>query len=277
MENFYLTLPSNTRDFDSNTTAEFRVRLPNPLELDGDWEVGLVEIQYPFSWNNLKGGHSIDTQDNWILVTFTEKFPVFKNGMIAVKIPPGYYGNIESMINAIEKALAAWTIPGDKSTENPSIRSEISLTKLVQLSYDTTYQKTKLKLDTTAIKGVVLGSTLQYMLGFGGEWSHSFNKSLVYSTYPPDLTAGFNTLFVYCNIIQPQIVGNTLAPLLRTVPISGSFGSSVSSVFLSPHYIPLRNKSFETVEISIKDDQNHPIEFNFGKVILKLHFKKKEL
>ena len=52
---FYLTLPSNSSmtTFPDNTVANFRVKLPQALDLSGRWEVGLTEIQYPHSWCNV--------------------------------------------------------------------------------------------------------------------------------------------------------------------------------------------------------------------------------
>ena len=46
---FYLALPSNASldVFPDNKTTEYRVKLPQPFELDGNWEVGLYSISYP--------------------------------------------------------------------------------------------------------------------------------------------------------------------------------------------------------------------------------------
>ena len=52
---FYFTLPSNASAamYPRNTASEYRTQLPDPVELEGDWEVGLAEIQYPKSWNSI--------------------------------------------------------------------------------------------------------------------------------------------------------------------------------------------------------------------------------
>ena len=50
MDNFYITLPSNSSGyyFPANTVPDFRNILATPLELEHDnWEVGLVEMSYP--------------------------------------------------------------------------------------------------------------------------------------------------------------------------------------------------------------------------------------
>ena len=55
MSGFYLTLPSNSSMdyYKGNSLANFTTRLPNAIDLTGDWEVGLVEIQYPHNWYNV--------------------------------------------------------------------------------------------------------------------------------------------------------------------------------------------------------------------------------
>jgi hypothetical protein len=46
---FYLTLPSNASldVFPDNKTGSYRVKLPHPIDLNGNWEVGLYSISYP--------------------------------------------------------------------------------------------------------------------------------------------------------------------------------------------------------------------------------------
>ena len=53
---FYLWLPSNSSSdvFPRNTLSEYRVRLPNSIQLSGDWEVALTEIQYKKNWHNIR-------------------------------------------------------------------------------------------------------------------------------------------------------------------------------------------------------------------------------
>ena len=55
---FYLTSPSNTsmQIYPINTLTNFTTQFPNSLFLDGHWEVRLTEIQYPYTWNNIRSG-----------------------------------------------------------------------------------------------------------------------------------------------------------------------------------------------------------------------------
>ena len=54
MTHFHVTLPSdNSLDtYPNNTTSRFTVKLPDRIELNGDYEVGLAELMYPHTWFN---------------------------------------------------------------------------------------------------------------------------------------------------------------------------------------------------------------------------------
>ena len=254
----YLTLPSNTKDFTSNTSSTFRVNLPNPLELSGEWQVALVEIQYPHSWYNLN-----DPDGNWIMVWSMELEKANYNSLVQLDVPSGSYTDVDELLSAIQREM--------KGLKTPV--KTLDLNRNLKLEYTPLDKRIRLKMHPKAIKSVMFGKQLQYMLGLDDQWPKQFHKSVHLAKYPPDLTAGFNTIFVYSDIVQPQVVGNTLVPLLRTVPTEGKYGDSVDRVFLAPHYIPLRTKTINSVEIAIKDDTDTPVKFNFGKVIVKLHLR----
>ena len=51
---FQLTLPSNSsiEFFPNNKASDFTTKLPTPISLEGDWELALIDIQYPhYSYN----------------------------------------------------------------------------------------------------------------------------------------------------------------------------------------------------------------------------------
>lgn len=97
---FYLTLPSNTETTDGNgenKTSAFCVHLPERIQLEGaDWEVGLAEILYPHSWQNI-------TEQN-----DTNKIRVFylpTSEWFETSIPCAYYNNINTLVTAIKEAI----------------------------------------------------------------------------------------------------------------------------------------------------------------------------
>ncbi len=53
--NFYATLPSNAsnKEHPQNKPEHYTVVLPITIEFKGEWEVALMEIQYPNNWYNV--------------------------------------------------------------------------------------------------------------------------------------------------------------------------------------------------------------------------------
>jgi hypothetical protein len=84
------------------------------------------------------------------------------------------------------------------------------------------------------------------------------------------------TMFIYCDVVSYQMVGDSMAPLLRTVPVdNGTDADVVSYVFSKIHYVPLSRAAFDSIEIHLTDDTGADIEFKQGHVTVKLHFRKK--
>ena len=52
---FYVTLPSDSsmQYFPDNKTSNFVTKLSRTLQLNGEWGVGLAEIDYPHTWYNI--------------------------------------------------------------------------------------------------------------------------------------------------------------------------------------------------------------------------------
>ena len=92
---------------------------------------------------------------------------------------------------------------------------------------------------------------------------------------PVDLEAGFHAMYLYTDIIEPQLVGDSKVSLLKVVKCSGEFMDNVSVNFPNLQYVPVNVKSFETVVIDIKDDTWEKVPFELRKVIVTLHFKQR--
>ena len=59
MDQFYVTLPSNSSEdvYGRQPMSSYKTHLAHQLHLDvSDWEVGLAEIIYPHTWNNITEG-----------------------------------------------------------------------------------------------------------------------------------------------------------------------------------------------------------------------------
>ncbi len=79
-------------------------------------------------------------------------------------------------------------------------------------------------------------------------------------------------MYVYCDVLENVPVGDTKAPLLRVMPVTGKNGDVSSICFDKPMYVPLQKKCFDTVEIDIRNEVGDPVPLEFGKSIITLHF-----
>ena len=102
---FYLTLPSNASldVFPDNKTTEYRVKLPQPVELDGSWEVGLYSISYPNTWYTLRD-INVDTHFYYVEGTGWPSVATVK------------YGHYETMQDFVKNMNAALELEIGNST-----------------------------------------------------------------------------------------------------------------------------------------------------------------
>ena len=62
-------------------------------------------------------------------------------------------------------------------------------------------------------------------------------------TYPVDLQGGRHTMFLYCDLIQNEILGDTQTSLLRAIPLDTSTRSAIcSKTFYKLQWKPINKK-----------------------------------
>jgi hypothetical protein len=273
MNQFYVTLPSNSVSHQNrykvdeteaddgpgvNTQSEFRVQLPNQIRLDGEWEVALAEIIYPHSWYN------VDTEKHTDCHIFISLHHTTENKIVICAIPSGSYETTEALLEAVNHQL------------DQSLGIEGYFDKDVQLRYDTIKRRVDLICSDLVLK-IAIGEKLRYMLGLDKQRrEHWLNPRHLAAKYPVDLRGGFDALYVYCDLVSNQVVGDVLVPLLRVINIEGQHDDIVAKTYNNPHYVPVVKQEFNTIEISIKDDTNQSVRFMSGKVVVKLHFRKRK-
>jgi hypothetical protein len=96
------------------------------------------------------------------------------------------------------------------------------------------------------------------------------------SDWVVDVKKGLNSLYVYCPLVEPRMVGDAQVPLLRIVPVEGRDGEMITRVFDPIQYCPLLQRRFQTVEIDIRDDTGSIVPFERGRVVVTLHCRKRK-
>ena len=273
MTHFYLTLPSNSSQqyFPENTMTEFTTKLSSSIELTNEWEVGLAEIMFPRSWYTIpKKGLTIEVdcpRCDSALVLYNNKHESL-NFTTKIQIKGGYYNTMDELIQELNDAsVRAFAYTRDFS-DGP-IRPPV-------FEYKYTAKRTCVTLQ--------VGMTLEFppeletILGLDpsqNPLSNITNDTLrIGGNYSSDLQAGIHALYIYCDLLQFTHVGDIKAPLLRVVYSGGEMNDVVTRYYERPRYIPLQKKNFDCVQIIIRDDLGEKIQFENGKVLLTLHFRR---
>lgn len=225
--------------FPDNTLSNFKVKLPEIINLSGEWEVGLSSITFPHSWYSIT-----DVNQTFFYDDGTGAF-------LPAKINKGYYNSGKEVVQAISDTLKSRGV------------------KNIMIQFKDISEKVHIRLKGTS--RVAFENHLALLLGF--EYKRIVIDKNMTAPFVCDLNAGFQSLFIYLDIIDAQIVGDTKAPLLQAVPAKGKDGEVITLDYDSPQFIPLARKEFETIEILITDDKGEKVLFQRGRVLITLTFR----
>ena len=134
---FYITLPSNSslEIYPKNTLADFTVHLLQSLDLGGDWVVGLSEIQYPHTWNNVRK-LSNAFYARWGKEAMVERY----------EVPDGYYKSVNQVLDSMKNQM-------DEKRRNDLVISYDDVTRRVTIDVKNNLE-------------ILLGDGLASLLGF---------------------------------------------------------------------------------------------------------------
>lgn len=270
MSHFYMTLPSNSSRvyYPNNTLTRYTTRLITPIALSGDWECGLCEFTFPTTWHPKE-------KSNKMSVTFKRDPTGRKIEEHTVEFPinPVYYSNIESLVQHINIEL-------EKITDEYSSTQKYPRDQWPMLQYDSVTRKVSARLGYGM--HIYMTSDLNKMLGFGqyisvppgtwidrAAWIHALDGSQIITPKKVEI----QNIYVYCDVIENVIVGDTQAPLLRIVDAKSEPNQVVYRYYDTPRYMPVRKKHFDSIEIDIRDDFGERVPFEGGKLVTTLHFR----
>jgi hypothetical protein len=126
---------------------------------------------------------------------------------------------------------------------------------------------------------VSFADSLSRILGFGKKQmplthdEFDGDPMTVQARKPADIRAGIHQMYVYNDVSENVSVGDASAPLLRIVDAEGKHGQTVHRDYDRPKYLPVQKKHFDSILVDIRDDVGHNIPFEYGKVVVILHFR----
>ena len=305
----YIVLPSNVKPIDGdsvNRPNHFKTPLDRPLELEKDkWEVALAEINYPHSW--LK---SVNTSYLWY--QFSKKTytwgapPPIRVDHARTVVHEANWQYVET------KHVASKQIKRNRNIlEAKEIIKYLNSMKPKEFDGRFTYgtyepgnKERRVMVFLRDGEMLYLSPSLRTLLGFNNGYvdivgdnskikltnpkskidhlnpSRDKNPSnqifRVVAPQKPDFQESKYNLYIYCNLVNNTIVGDTQVPLLRTVAVNNKNQNKyVSEHFQDLRYMPLASNFYQYIEIQITDDYGELIDFQSGKVIVTLHLRQK--
>jgi len=288
---FQVTLVSNVKSNEQNKSAEFETALAKPIESNGSWEVGLMEMSYPHNWFNIKEDYYLglltprSEDEDVVIVNRDETLEIYEIESImhvkqiltdmqlrkTIHIRAGNYSATEFIQN-IENQITSFTELVNTSFKLHKRTSRVVVNSPVEFTLIGFMRKSLLRL---------LGfSDLTIKLGQGQELQHRLEyftfatNTITFATKIPILEK-YAFMMVYSDISDYSLVGDTQAPLLGYIPIASKYGEQAHRVFNPVYYVAVKENVLSHITIKICTDYGELFPFtNTGKVICRLNFRK---
>ena len=173
-----------------NHLASFTNVLPEQLTLEGEWEVGLVDISYPSTFTNITEGEFCFIYD----INEVDAHNI-------LRLESGLHNSFEEIITEMNRVI---------------FKHYGSLNQtFVKIQFDTKRQSLVVSLPGERSLFRIVSDDLAQIFG------HPTNIPLFGKTNyvgAPTNLERFNSINVYTDIIEPGFMGDTKVPLLRSFP-----------------------------------------------------------
>lgn len=267
-KDFYMTLPSNSsRDyFPDNTTSKFRTKLPQNINLEGEWEVGLRAINFPHDW------YTITTSQSIRLTRLSPSRRVPKLYEKYIRIEPTYFATPSSITEYISKQIE---LEFEKPVTVNGKSHQISRDQWLRIEYDEATNRAKFVIP--GFSKIAFSTQLGDVLGVDVENETENSTAIALPFIPPrpvDVLRGYHSMYVYCDIIEHGMVGDRCVPLLTICDARGERGMMIHRQYDNPEYKPVQKKTFDALEININNYIGEPMPFQSGPLVVTLHFRK---
>jgi hypothetical protein len=246
---FHVVLPSNSSFelYPHNKLADFRVRLARPLVLLRKYEVALEEIAYP----QLKQDYNDGDGEISIKTTELVDGKMVKTGVARVTVQC----SSKDIIFTTNDKLSVF-----------NWRLGVARNGRFEFTYGG---------DPTVRTALELDGKLAPALGFTKEQTpYGFLEDTIADHESP-LMFHNKQMFIYSNIVEPQLVGDSLVPLLRIcIPDRSDYVDFISEKYIRPYYIPVSIDNIEEIHIQVRTHTGGLFPFPPGApLICKLHFR----
>jgi hypothetical protein len=265
-DSFYIYLNSvfNINEFPQNALSHFTNIISPPIQLDGEFRVGLENIFFKDEF------YTITENDSSFGIKFHARYRG-KDRIVREK----------DILYKPTRNIQGDTIAQVISFLNNDVRNLLIRKKFLSRNQDIIFRlKQSGKVDFKRIRMVdvdssdISNATIQWnfgekiasLLGVIDRQSIS-PRSYVNAKLPNPLSK----ILIYSDIVQPSHMGKQIADILDILPIGKTYSKNSASVI----YKRARNRVIDTISISMRDEYGNSIPFiDGGSITLILHFKR---
>ena len=292
--------------FPENTLSSFTTLLPSPFHLSGEWQVALLEIAWPNSVQNVTVGEFTLHKRNIQPPVEKRPRKHNRPGTISMAIPaafdrqspstlplyaapvkhrlkPGCYTSVDSILASITKIAMGEKQNGRK--RNPSSPDNISsllswkvdnVTRKLQVKFYGNHKQHGLRIFTES-------NDLRNILGTNviidcGDSPREAEEGIVDSEsasniivkhvgkWPVDLNSGSHTMFLYCDLVQNQTLGDKQTALLRSIPVKSlalaqTLGEMNHKSFTNLQWKRVKKPQFQSINVTLANEMGQKVPF----------------
>jgi hypothetical protein len=298
---FYVTLPSNAcRDvYPENSATRFTTDLSASHEIDGDWEVGLKQIQFTNNWPNLPR--------EFVFVAFRLLDYDSRETVPKSPIMDSVGLELSDLRNSSDEAYPeklvqqrCFTIPVSCWNTTGELRTHVA--RMLQTAFRTEEND----LAIVAIRNNALRTT-SFQASSGTLGFHSRDDELFSIMGMPEISFSHRprggddvprirqyqfrkintaarqeglidveTVFLYSNICEQQHMGDHTGNILKLMPVTAKKNERQCNEFDNPSYVRVKPGTLRTISMRLCDKDGHDLRFDEGRTftVVQLHFRK---
>uniref|UniRef100_T1IHC2 Uncharacterized protein n=1 Tax=Strigamia maritima TaxID=126957 RepID=T1IHC2_STRMM len=202
--------------------------------------------------NQLSYPKSVVKSPKWTIVVESETEEDIDSFLLLPRI---YYSNMQEVMYEINSKLKSYADVA--FSYNPFAR-------ITRVSFPSEY------------KHLVLSADLANLLGFTKDTEEEYVlNDPIYGAHRVNFDVNFNSILINCNLVESELIGGKMMPLLRSLDIEGAEQArSVREIFDFPYYKTLVVNQFGSIGIDITNEKNEHISFGDLALYVKLHFKR---
>jgi len=267
-KSFNVVLTSQTSiEYKQNTKTNFRVKLPSPISLEGDWKVCVSSISHPTR-----------------ISTFLMPEGEIEKQQFKVERSIGFQEMTTEGLNISEELLH--TCKDNYAYVGEDLISELN--NFLQSNDIGTFELDEglVRLKVTKTGQFFIGYTLAKILGFDDVWHPEKLENAHVANFKLDANATykFQTRFnidyakpkyimIYADIIKPVLVAGEYKKLIRISPVEHSDLDYITNYFRHKEFCSLENTLVDSINIVLASHDGRQMYFTgMQDVIINLEF-----